>query len=76
MVVIDDIDMLNEQCQQIIRNYIDHYSNNVHFLFSSYSIQKVLDSLQSRVIIIRLNALTKENMKSILKKFKKMKKSY
>lgn len=68
MVVIDDIDMLNEQCQQIIRNYIDHYSNNVHFLFSSYSIQKVLESLQSRVIIIRLNALTKENMKSILKK--------
>ena len=68
MVIIDDIDMLNEQCQQIIRNYIDHYSNNVHFLVSSYSIQKVLESLQSRFIIIRLNPLSKENMKMILKK--------
>ena len=70
MVIIDDIDMLNEQCQQIIRNYIDHYSNNVHFLVSSYSIQKVLESLQSRFIIIRLNPLSKENMKKILKKIK------
>jgi replication factor C subunit 2/4 len=68
MVIIDDIDMLNEQCQQIIRNYIDHYSNNVHFLASSYSIQKVLESLQSRFIIIRLNSLSKDQMILFLKK--------
>lgn len=68
MVLIDDIDMLNEQCQQIIRNYIDHYSNNVHFLASSYSIQKVLESLQSRVMIVRLNSLSKEHMILFLKK--------
>jgi len=68
MVIIDDIDMLNEQCQQIIRNYIDHYSNNVHFLASSYNIQKVLESLQSRLMIVRLNPLSKENMNFFLKK--------
>jgi len=68
MIIIDDIDMLNEQCQQIIRNYIDHYSNNVHFLASSYSIQKVLESLQSRVMIVRLNSLSKDQMTFFLKK--------
>ena len=66
MVIIDDIDLLNEQSQQIIRNYIDHYSNNVHFLASSYSIQKVLESLQSRLTIIRLNHLSKNEMKCLL----------
>lgn len=68
MVLIDDIDMLNEQCQQIIRNYIDHYSNNVHFLASSYNIQKVLESLQSRFMIVRLNPLSKEQMNLFFKK--------
>ena len=68
IILIDDIDILNEQCQQIIRNYIDHYSNNVHFLASSYNIQKVLESLQSRLMIVRLNSLSKENMNHFLKK--------
>ena len=70
MVLIDDIDMLSEQCQQIFRTYMDLYGNNVHFLASSYSIQKVLETLQSRFMIVRLNPLTRENMCFLLEKIK------
>ena len=55
IVILDDIDNINEQSQQVFRNCIDKYSNNVHFISSCSNIQKVIDSLQSRKIIIKLN---------------------
>ena len=54
IVILDDIDNINEQSQQVFRNCIDKYSNNVHFISSCSNIQKVIDSLQSRKIIIKL----------------------
>ena len=71
MVLIDDMDMLNEPCQQIFRSYMDLFSNNVHFLASSYSIQKVLETLQSRFMILRLEPLTRESMYSLLERIEK-----
>ena len=32
LLIIDDIDMINEQSQQVFRNYIDKYKNNVNFI--------------------------------------------
>ena len=57
IVVLDDIDNINEQSQQVFRNCIDKYSNNVHFISSCSNIQKVIDSLQSRKTIIKLKSL-------------------
>ena len=54
IVVLDDIDNINEQSQQVFRNCIDKYSNNVHFISSCSNVQKVIDSLQSRQIIIKM----------------------
>ena len=73
IVVLDDIDNINEQSQQVFRNCIDKYNNNVHFISSCCNIQKVIDSIQSRKIIIKLTPLTNENLNIILKKIKKMK---
>lgn len=53
-VIIDNIDQINEQSQQIIRNNIDKYNHKTNFLLSCCNIQKVLDNLQSRVNIIKL----------------------
>ena len=53
-IVIDNIDQINDQTQQIIRNNIDKYKHRVNFLLSCSNIQKVLDNLQSRVNIIKL----------------------
>jgi DNA polymerase III delta prime subunit len=72
LVIIDDIDNINEQSQQVFRNYIDKYKRNIHFISVCTNIQKVIESIQSRVHIIKINQPTNEQivaiMENILKK--------
>ena len=70
IVVLDDIDLINEQSQQVFRNCIDKFSHNVHFISSCSNIQKVIESLQSRLIIIKNKPLKKENLQKIINKIK------
>ena len=71
-IVLDDIDIINEQSQQVFRNCIDKYSHNVHFIASCSNIQKVIDSLQSRKIIIKLKPIKRVNLQKIANKIKKI----
>ena len=70
IVVLDDIDIINEQSQQVFRNCIDKFSHNVHFISSCSNIQKVIESLQSRFIIIKIEPLKRENLRKIILKIK------
>jgi len=70
IVVLDDIDLINEQSQQVFRNCIDKYSHNVHFISSCNNIQKVIESLQSRLTILRVQPLKREDLKSVINKIK------
>ena len=70
IVVLDDIDLINEQSQQVFRNCIDKYSHNVHFISSCSNIQKVIESLQSRLTILRLQQLKREDLKAVICKIK------
>lgn len=65
-VVLDDIDFINEQSQQVFRNCIDKYSNNVNFISSCSNNQKVIESLQSRLTIIRIKPLQTSNLLRIV----------
>ena len=65
-IILDDIDNINEQSQQVFRNCIDKYSNNVNFICSCTNIQKVIDSIQSRMIIIKLKPINNNNLTNIL----------
>ena len=47
---------------------MDKYSNNVHFIASCSNSQKVIESLQSRFIIIKIKPLIKHNIHNILQK--------
>ena len=67
-IILDDIDTLNEQSQQVFRNFIDKYSNNVHFISSCSNIQKVIDSIQSRIIIIKIKGLSNEILEKVMNK--------
>jgi DNA polymerase III delta prime subunit len=69
-VVLDDIDFINEQSQQVFRNCIDKFSHNVNFISSCTNNQKVIESLQSRLTIIKIKPLQKENLVSIIEKIK------
>lgn len=68
IIVLDDIDIINEQSQQVFRNYIDKYSHNVHFISSCSNSQKVIESLQSRFTIIKIKPLQKKHLEQIIQK--------
>ena len=72
IIVLDDIDFINEQSQQVFRNCIDKYSHNVHFISSCSNSQKVIESLQSRLIIIKIKPLQRINLSKIMHKIKKL----
>lgn len=66
MIVIDDIDTINEQSQQVFRNYIDKYKNNINFISVCTNIQKVIESIQSRVHIIQLSCPSEDDISNIM----------
>lgn len=72
ILVVDDIDFINEQSQQVFRNYIDKYSHNVHFIGSCINTQKVIDSLQSRLTIIKKRNLPEHKLVKIIEKMCKL----
>ena len=69
-IMIDDIDLINEQSQQVFRNCIDKFSHNVHFVSSCSNIQKVIESIQSRLTIIKIKPLQREQLFKIIDKIK------
>lgn len=73
-IVMDDIDLINSQSQQVIRNCIDKFSHNVHFISSCSNTQKVIDSIQSRCILIKIKPISKINLKKIYLNIKKREK--
>jgi DNA polymerase III delta prime subunit len=72
IVVLDDVDLTNEQSQQVFRHCIDKFKNNVHFITSCTNIQKVIESLQSRLVILKIKPLQKENLMVIVDKITKI----
>jgi len=68
MIVIDDIDNLNEQSQQVFRNYIDKYKQNINIICSCTNIQKVIESIQSRVHIIQLQMPEYKQIENLMQK--------
>jgi DNA polymerase III gamma/tau subunit len=68
MVVIDDIDNINEQSQQVFRNYIDKYKKNVNFISVCTNIQKVIESIQSRTHIITIPTMDSEQIKTVMER--------
>jgi len=68
IILLDDIDLINEQNQQVFRNYMDKYKHNVNFISSCTNIQKVIDSLQSRTIVVKIHPITNHCLEQIMKK--------
>ena len=54
LIIVDDLDLINEQCQQVFRNHIDKYKANVHFISVCSNVHKVIESLQSRLHILKM----------------------
>ena len=70
IVILDDIDFINDQSQQVFRNCIDKYSHNVHFIASCSNTQKVIESIQSRCTLIKINPVGTDILKKLILKIK------
>ena len=68
IVIIDDIDTINEQSQQVFRNYIDKYKHNIHFISVCTNVQKVIESIQSRTHILKLSKPNIAQIKQLMEK--------
>jgi len=66
MVIVDDLDTVNEQSQQVFRNYIDKYKHNIQFISVCTNIQKVIESIQSRVHMIHLPSPKEDDVRNIM----------
>ena len=71
MVIIDDLDNINEQSQQVFRNYIDKYKHNIHFISVCTNLQKVIESIQSRLHILNISTPLQEQIYEIIDKIVK-----
>ena len=68
MVLIDDIDSINEQSQHVFRNYIDKYRDSIHFICMCTNVQKVVESIQSRLHIVKIPAPTTAQISDVIDK--------
>lgn len=72
ILILDDLDIVNEQSQQVFRNFIDKYSNNVHFIASCKNSNKIIESIQSRINTIKLKAFQNSNLLKIMNRICKI----
>ena len=65
-IIIDDLDNINEQSQQVFRNCIDKYKHNINFLTTGASCQKIIESMQSRLLILRITPPTPQVLQCLI----------
>jgi len=68
VILIDDMDSINKQSQQVFRNYIDKHKQHVCVIASCSNLQKVVESLQSRLHIVRIQPPTKQQIATMMNK--------
>lgn len=68
MIIIDDMDMINQQNQQVFCNYIDKYKDNVCFISACSNIQKIIENIQSRIHILKIQQPTITDLYNFMNK--------
>ena len=54
LIIVDDIECINDQCQHILLGLINKYKYKVNIILTVNNYQKILDSFLSHLIIINL----------------------
>lgn len=66
IVRIDNLDMISEQNQYVIRGLFDKYGHNVHFVCCANTCTRIIEQLQSRLTLLKLNTPSPKVMLQIL----------
>jgi DNA polymerase III gamma/tau subunit len=64
-IVIDDLDLLNEQCQEVFNVFITNYEN-INFIISCNDILKIKKTIVNKLELIRINNIDKNFLYKIL----------
>jgi DNA polymerase III delta prime subunit len=65
IIIFDDFDQINDQCQHVFRNYIDKYQHKIGFILSTSNLHKIINSIQSRFLVINLPSPNNIQVKSL-----------
>lgn len=66
-IILDDLDLLNEQIQLIINNYINNYKH-INFIISCSDQQKIKENLLYKLELIKINSVGEDNLNNLLNK--------
>ena len=64
-IIIDNIDLINENCQMILKEYIESYPN-INFILTITNYQKLIDNLQSCLLTVKITKPTIEYLDTLL----------
>ncbi len=64
-IILDDLDLLNEQCQQIFNTFISNYEH-INFLITCNDMQKIKTTIQNKLELIKINNIDNIFLKNIL----------
>ena len=64
-IIIDNIDLINENCQMILKEYIENYPN-INFILTITNYQKLIDNLQSCLLTVKITKPTIEYLDKLL----------
>ncbi len=71
LILFDDFDQINDQSQQVFRNYIDKYNDKIGFIITTSNLHKIINSIQSRFLVINLTKPSKDDVKIMCSKIVK-----
>ena len=66
-IILDDLDLLNEQCQQIFNTFLNNYEN-INFIISCNDKQKIKSTIINKLELININNINEEFIRNKLNK--------
>ena len=67
IIILDEADNITKKTQNLLANLMEEYSDNTIFTYTCNETSKIIESIQSRCIILRYNAIQSENIEKRLK---------
>jgi len=67
LVIIDDIDVVTEQSQQVLRSTMDAFSHKTQFIATATSEHRIVDGLVSRFTTVNIPRIEHSGMVAIMK---------
>ena len=63
IILLDEADNLTSKAQQLIANLMENYGNTTRFAFTCNDCSDIIDSIQSRCIILKFKKLNNDDIK-------------